>query len=188
MKKGLQKTPLPKTTGQRSLAVNPEYILMMAYLFLPVFLIGLDTLDANGPKFLAIGVLNVITLSVLLASPSFRNTQPLHYSFFHTLSGGAWLLFMVLSVVSMFGAINIPEALMNLSRGCTVLAAAFLLWVIFSRHREYIPHLIVALNLVLLFDSISVFSNIRKFIEGDVASIMDIRSVYSHKNVLSAAI
>ncbi len=188
MKNELKKTPTPKPSVPHTLMVTPEYFLMMAYLFLPVFLFGLDTLDANGPKFLAIGVLNVIAFGVLLTCSAFRKDTPLHYGFFGTLTGGAWLLFMALSVVSMFGAINPQESIMNLSRGFTILASAYLLYVIFSRHREYIPHLIVALNLVLLFDSISVFSNIRKFIEGDVASIMDIRSVYSHKNVLSAAI
>lgn len=188
MKKGLRKTPTPKPTVTRNQVITPEYILMLAYLLLPVFLIGMETLDANGPKFLAIGVLNVIAFGVLLTSSSFRKDTLLHYGFFRSVTGGAWLIFMVLSVVSMFGAINQQESLMNLSRGFTILAAAYFLWVIFSRHREYIPHLIVALNLLLLFDSISVFSNIRKFIEGDVASIMDIRSVYSHKNVFSAAI
>lgn len=182
------KKPLNAAPSKRSTPSSPVYWLMMAYLFIPVLLYGFDVLDSNGPKFLAIAGLNLIGLGLLVFERGYKPVFDLFTGFFRRITALFYLFFFVISALSVASAVNTSEALMNFSRTFIVFAAVLNIWMIFRRHPDYLIHLVVAMNLLLLFDSASVFYNVIMFAQGDLASIMDIRSVYAHKNVLAAAI
>ena len=186
-----------KTVPDKNLAVNTQmksqlkpayYLLLMAYLILPTFLPGFNTLDTNGPKFLVIAILNLVALMVFLGDPGFRSRPELHSGFFKNFIGLTYSLFLIISLLSFFKAINLTEAMMNFTRIFTVFSAACMLFVIFRSDRGYLTHLAVALNILLLFDSTTVFYNISRYIGGEIASIADIKSLYSNKNVLASAL
>lgn len=174
--------------GKRTIYSEPAYGLLMAYLIIPVFLYGFDVLDSNGPKFLAIAVLNLIGLGLLVFEKGYKPVLDLFAGFFERITAIFYLLFLVFSSISVASAVNVPEAMMNLTRTFIVFAAVLNIWMIFRRHPDYLIHFVVAMNLLLLFDSASVFYNMLMYAQGEIASIMDIRSVYAHKNVLAAAI
>jgi len=77
---------------------------------------------------------------------------------------------------------------LNLIKIFTVFGSAYVLFVIFSSNRGYVLNLAVVLTFLLIFDSLTVFFNMIQYIAREVTSIMDIRSIYSHKNILASAI
>ena len=169
--------------------LNPVYfIIMMAYLFIPTYMPTSSALDANGPKFLAMAILNLLALVVFLTNPGFRSRPELRSGFFRSFIGIAFTMLVVFSLLSFFNAINLTEAIVKFTKVFTVFASAYMLYVIFRSDRGYLLHMVVALNIILLIDSFSVFYEIILYIRGDVASIMDIKTVYSHKNVLASSL
>ncbi len=183
--------PVKKVPREKKIKsqLNPVYyLIMMAYLVIPTYLPTWYSLDANGPKFLAMAILNLVALAVFLNDPGFRSRPELRSGFFRNFIGIAYTLLMVFSMLSFFNAINVIASVMNFTRVFTVFASAYMFYVIVRSDRGYLLHLAVALNIILLADSLSVFYEIARYIHGDVASIMDIKTVYSHKNVLASSL
>jgi len=164
------------------------YLLMMAYAMVPVFVPNFNTLDTNGPKFLALALLNIASFLVFFNDPDYRKRPEVQIRFFRTYVGMAYALFMVISLLSFFNAINLVESLLNLIKALTIFGSTYALYVIFSSHRGYLLHLASALSMLLIIDSLSVFYNMIMYISREVTSIMDIKSVYSHKNILASAL
>ncbi len=164
------------------------YLLMMAYAMVPVFVPNFNTLDTNGPKFLALALLNIASFLVFFNDPDYRKRPEVQIRFFRTYVGMAYALFMVISLLSFFNAINLVESLLNFIKALTIFGSTYALYVIFSSHRGYLLHLASALSILLIIDSLSVFGNMIMYISREVTSIMDIKSVYSHKNILASAL
>ena len=173
-----------KSNGQISLI---HFVLLLGYLAVPVLLNGLEVLDASGPKFLSLGIMNLISLAVFISDPNYRARPELKSGFFKTTLGLIYSALILITLLSFFKAINLTEALMNYARIVTVFASAYMLFVILTVNKNYLFYLAVALNIMLIFDSSLVVYNIFRYISRDVATIMDIKMVYSHKNIISAA-
>lgn len=164
------------------------YLLMMAYALVPVFVPNFNTFDSNGPKFLALAIINLLAFVVLFSKADFNKRPEIQSRFFKSFIGIAYSLFMIISLLSFFKSINLIESLLNIVKALTVFSSAYILSVIFSSNRHYLLHLAVVLTVLLLFDSVSVFYNMILYISRDVKSIMDIKSLYSHKNILASAL
>jgi len=148
---------------------------------------GFGAVNSNGPKFLAIAILNLVSLIVFLTDHDFRQRTEIQSGFFRNNIGIAYTLFVLISLLSFCNAINVTEAVMNFVKIFTVFAASCMLFVILSSNRDYFLHIIVLLALLLFIDSLTVFYQIAKYIAGNIETIFDIQSVYSNKNVFAAA-
>jgi len=80
------------------------------------------------------------------------------------------------------------ESILHFSKIFTVFSAAYLVSVIVRSDRRYLTHLALGMTALLLFDCISVFYNINKYIKGELADIGLIKTVYSNKNILAASV
>ncbi|MEI6059321.1 MAG: O-antigen ligase family protein [Bacteroidota bacterium] len=190
MKKNIPISSKPQVQSKRQNTPlkTAYYLLLFAYLLIPVYTPNFYTLDSNGPKFLSIAILNLVSLIVFLLDKDFRRRTEIQAGFFRNYIGLAYTLFIVISLLSFFQAINLPESIINFAKLFSVFASTYSLYVIFSSDRRYILHVAIALSLLLLFDCLTVFYHIIEYINKNISSIYDIKTVYSHKNVLSAAL
>nr|NQU89177.1 O-antigen ligase family protein [Bacteroidota bacterium] len=188
MKNKQSREPIPSKKKVKNTLKPSYYILLMAYALVPVFIQNFDTWDSNGPKFLAIAFLNLISFVIFVNDPQFTRRPEIRSGFFRNLIGLTYTLFLLISLLSFFNAINLTESVLNFSKTLTVYLSAYVLFVIFKSNRGYLLHLTVALTILLLFDCLTVFYNMILYISRDVSSIMDIKSVYSHKNILASAL
>jgi O-antigen ligase len=180
--------PAPPLKKSRQNLKPSFYLLMLAYPLVPVLVPNFDSFDSNGPKFLALAILNLAAFAVLFADADYRNRPEVRLRFFRNYIGIAYALFLVISLLSFFNAINLVESLLNMIKTLTIFASAYVLYVIFTSNRGYLLHLAVALSILLLLDSLTVFYNMVLYVSREVTSIMDIKTVYSHKNILSSAL
>ncbi len=163
-------------------------LLLFAYLFVPAFTPNFSTLDSNGPKFVVIGILNLVSLIVLYNDRDFRNRPEIQSGFFRNLIGLAYTIFLLFSLLSFIQAGNISESIINFAKIFSVFASIYAIYVIFRSNSGYVIPAVTALVIVLLFDCATVFYHISQYIGKNVTSIYDIKSVYSHKNILSASL
>ena len=188
MKVKKSKQPSSSTKKVQTNLRPSYYIIMMAYALVPVFTPNFNTFDSNGPKFLAIALINLVAFLVISLDPNQWKGPDIRIRFFKNPIGIAYSLLLLFSLISFFSAINISESVLNFSKILTIFTSAYVLYLIFSSNRGYLEHLAVALTVLLIFDSLTVFYNMLLYISRDVSSIMDIKSVYSHKNILGSAI
>jgi hypothetical protein len=168
--------------------LKPSYILLLwAYLLLPVYMPDFGAVNSNGPKFLAMAILNLVSLVVFLSDREFRQDAGLKTGFFRNSMGIVYGLFMLISLLSFSQAINMTAAVVNFSKLFTVFSAGYMLFIMLKSHRGYFQYVAILLAFMLLADSLWVCYEIVKYIAGNVGSIFDIQSVYSNKNVFSAA-
>jgi O-antigen ligase len=169
--------------------LNPGFVLLiLAYTFIPVFVPNFGTFDSNGPKFLALALLNLVAFAILLADTGYRKRPELQTGFIRNWLGGTYFLFLIISLLSFISAINPVESLLHFTKIFTVFASAYVMFVIFSSNRKYLEYLVIALTFLLVVDCLMVFYNMLLYISREVNSIMDIKSIYSHKNILTSAI
>jgi len=180
--------PIPHKKQVQNILNPSYYVLFMAYIIVPVIVPNFNTFDSNGPKFLALGILNLIAFIVLVYTPDYLKRPEVQTRFFRSFIGIAYTLFLCISLLSFINAINLTESVLNFIKTFTVFVSAYVLFVIFSSSRGYLLHLVIAFTILLLFDSLTVFYNMILYISREVTSIMDIKSLYSHKNVLASAL
>lgn len=188
MKKAIPQKSVQKSKPAKVKFKPAYYILLFAYLLAAAYTPNFYTLDTNAPKFLAIAILNLVSMVVFLYDPDFKRSGGVGSGFFRNFIGLAYTLFLILSLISFFQAFNLSESVINFSKIFTVFASTYVLYVIFSSNRRYLFHVAVGLALMLVFDSFSVFYEILNYISGKINSIYEIKSVYSNKNILAAAI
>ncbi|MEI6059274.1 MAG: O-antigen ligase family protein [Bacteroidota bacterium] len=182
-------TKIPAQSKQAPSKLKPTYyILLFAYLLIPAYTPNFYTLDTNGPKFVAIAILNLVSFFLFLTDKDFKRSSGIKSGFFLNFIGLAYTLFLAISLLSFFQAINLSESIINFAKISSVFASTYALYIIFSSNRGYIVHVAVALVLVMLFDCSTVFYHIFQYVNKQVDSIYDIKSVYSHKNILSASL
>lgn len=186
-----EKTTLNRKKSKSSLpAINPLFaIIIMAYGFVTVITPNLNAFDSNGPKFLSLSLLNIVVFLILLSRKEFKRDQAWPALFFRNPTGFIYTLFLLVTLASFVKAINHIEALVTFAKVFTVFTAAFLIAVIMRRDKRYLLFLAVAMSMLLVVDSLTVFYHIAgNILAGKGPSIYEIKSVYSNKNILSASI
>jgi len=186
-----EKTTLNRKKSKSSLpAINPLFaIIIVAYGFVTVLTPNLNAFDSNGPKFLSLSLLNIVVFLILLSRKEFKRDQAWPALFFRNPTGFIYTLFLLVTLASFVKAINHIEALVTFAKVFTVFTAAFLIAVIMRRDKRYLLFLAVAMSVLLVVDSLTVFYHIASnILDGKGPSIYEIKSVYSNKNILSASI
>ena len=174
---------------QKEAPLNFMYsIILLAYGYVTVLTPNLDTFDSNGPKFLSIALLNLVVFAYLFTRNEIKQNPSISLGFFKSVAGISYTLLMVVSLLSFFKAINVNESILHFCKIFTVFSAAYLVSVVVSKDKRYLEHLAIGMTALLLFDGVSVFYNVHKFINGELADIGLIKTVYSNKNILAASI
>lgn len=159
-------------------------VLLLGYALIPVVTPSLHALDSNGPKFLVLSLFNLLGLGYLLFRPGDSSAA----RFFIHPAGIAWTLFMSAVCLSFTQALNLPEAILNFSKYFTVFCAAFIIAMLLTGDRRYLRTLSVVFAGILIADSLVVFYETVLYIRHVLPSIIEIKSVYSNKNILASAI
>ena len=187
----MSKTITKKGTAAKE-AAHPlnisAVILLIAYGYITVLTPNLYTLDSNGPKFLTLSLLNIITFAFLFTRKEVKSTPVIFSSFFSNGIGLAYTFLMIFSLLSFLNAFNKPEALLHFAKLFTTFSATYLVTVLFLLEKRSILYLSVAMTLLLAFDSVTVYSEIGKYIDGKIKDIGEIKTIYSNKNILSASL
>lgn len=163
-------------------------LIVLAFLIIPTYTPEMGTLDSNGPKFLMLGIVNVLMWIYFLISRDFQTGGELTLKIFKSGSMAAFAGLLAFSLISFTGAISIPESVLYYSKQFVVFATALTLAVLLMYKPLLIRYIAIGMSLMLLLESIAVFINIIKFIQGEVAAISEIKVVYSNKNILASAI
>jgi O-antigen ligase/tetratricopeptide (TPR) repeat protein len=166
----------------------PVLVLLFAYGFVTVLTPRLMAFDSNAPKFFTFSLLNLFAFLYLFTRKDLITRPEWYYAFFRSGIGLAWLGLILLSLLSFVKAINVLESVLHFSKFITTITAGYLISVLILQDKRNVLYLSAGMTLLLLFDSLTVFSEIYKFIRGDVVSISDIKSVYSNKNILASTI
>lgn len=163
-------------------------LIVIAYIFIPTFTPNWMSLDTNTPKFFMTALLNLAVFLILLFSSYFRKNNQFAGSFFTNQIGLVYSGFLFVSLLSFTQSVNILESVLQFSKIFTVFAAVFNLAMILMHDLRYTKLIILIMAGLLIFDAVSVFNNINKFINGEIGAITDIKTVYSNKNILASAI
>lgn len=174
---------------QKEAPLNFMYsIILLAYGYVTVLTPNLNTFDSNGPKFLSIALLNLVVFAYLFTRNEIKQNPSISLGFFKSAAGISYTLLMVVSLLSFFKAINVNESILHFCKIFTVFSAAYLVSVVVSKDKRYLEHLAIGMTALLIFDSFSVYYNIHKYIKGELADIVLIKTIYSNKNILAASV
>jgi len=188
MKKQAPKTNRAKAeTVKGPSAELPYFLILMAYAVITLITPNLGAFDSNGPKFLSLALLNLFAWLYLYLKADLKEGA-VQWSFFSNKVGLAYTLFLLVMLISFSKAINLTESLISFIKYFSVFAAAFNLSVILRKDKKYLKSLSIVLALVLITDSFTVFYNILRYISHQIGTIYEIKSVYSNKNILTAAL
>lgn len=163
-------------------------LIVLAYIFIPTFTPNWMSLDTNTPKFFMTAALNLVVFLILLFSSYFKNNTSFISGFFTGSIGIIYSGFLFFSLLSFTQAINLLESVLQFAKVFTVFASAFSLAMILMYDLRFVKLIVVVMTGLLLFDALSVFANINKFILGEIKAIAEIKTVYSNKNILASAI
>ena len=164
-------------------------LILLGYSFITVLTPNLNTLDSNGSKFYTLAILNLIAYAIIIIGNQVKPQKDFHWSFFRTWIGIVYTLFLLISLLSFFKAFNIYESIINFSKLFTIFSAAYIIAIILRKDKRYLYIISVALTLLLVVDCFTVFYHIAtNLMEGKGANIIEIKSVYSNKNILASAI
>lgn len=180
-----------KKTEKSPLIQPVEFIyglIILAYIFIPTFTPNWMSLDTNTPKFFMTASLNLVVFMYFLGSGYFRKNPSFYTWFFTNPVGIAYTALLAVTLLSFTQAVNHLESVLQFTKVFTVFASAFNIAMILMHDLRYMRLIIIVMAGLLAFDSISVFVDINKFIEGEIKAITDIKTVYSNKNILASAI
>ncbi len=163
-------------------------VVLTVYILIPTFAPNLMSIDTNTTKFLAMSIVNLAVFILLITHKRINIQSGFFTRFFITRIGMAYTAFMVVSLLSFTQAINVLESLIAFAKSFTIFAAALNLGLILIFNIRLIKWVVFVMTSLLIVDAVMVFDNIAKFIDGLVAGISDIKTVYSNKNILASAI
>jgi putative inorganic carbon (hco3(-)) transporter len=189
----MAKTVVKKgSLASQKIAAEPLKLLyvlfLVAYGYITVFTPNMNTYDSNGPKFVALAFLNLLTFIFLFSRKELRTKPGWYYGFFGNAMGFTYLMLMAVSLLSFVKAINLTESILHFAKIFSVFSSAYLISVLVRSEKRGLLYLSAAMTLLLLYDCFTVFSDIRQLIEGELTNIGKIKSVYSNKNILAAAV
>jgi O-antigen ligase/Tfp pilus assembly protein PilF len=163
--------------------------ILIAYGFITVITPNLQTLDSNGPKFLFLAILNLLAYLVILIGNQQKAYKDFHWFFFRTWPGLIFTFFLLVSLLSFFKAFNIYESIINFSKLINIFSAAYVISIILRKDNRYLFIILISLSILLIIDSFTVFYHLTtSFMDGKGPNIKEIKSIYSNKNILSAAL
>ncbi len=178
-----------KSKIKKEAPLNLVYsLILLAYVVVAVFTPQMEAFDSNGPKFLALAGLNLLTFAFLFTRKDFKQNKTVKWSFFHSWAGILYALLMLISLLSFVKSINLNESILQFSKTITIFVSCYLVVLIISFDRRYLEPLAIGMVLFLIIDSLSVYYHIGKYLKGELADIELIKTVYSNKNVLAASI
>jgi len=164
-------------------------VLLILYGYLTVFTPNMNTYDSNGPKFLALALLNLVTFAFLFSRKDVKTRQGWYFGFFGNAMGVAYSLLMVVSLLSFVKSVNVTESVLVLAKSFTVFSATYLVSVLVMSERRGLLYLAGAMSLMLVYESILVYTDIQDMVvEGEYRNILKVKSGYSNKNILAAAL
>lgn len=164
-------------------------VLLILYGYLTVFTPNMNTYDSNGPKFLALALLNLVTFAFLFSRKEIKTRQGWYFGFFGNAMGLAYTLLMVVSLLSFVKSVNVVESVLVFAKSFTVFTATYLVSVLVMLERRGLLYLAGAMALLLIYESILVYTDIKEMIEeGTFRHILKVKSGYSNKNILAAAL
>lgn len=164
-------------------------LLILLFGFVTVITPNWNAFDSNGTKFFTLSILNLVAFPLLLSQKELRNDKGWPAIFLNNPVGIAYTLLLIVTLLSFFKAINLIEALLTYLKVFTVFTSAFIVAVMVRYDKRLVRYLSVAMSLLLIIDSLTVFYHITdNIIHGLGPSIIEIKSVYSNKNILSASI
>ncbi len=168
---------------------NTSYtLILLAYVLVAVFTPQMATFDSNGPKFLSLAILNLLVFAFVFTRKEFRENPPAVTGFFRSPAGIMYTLLILISLLSFVKSININESILYFCKSITIFISCYFVALMVSSDRRIPENLAVGMVFLLIVDCLYVFLQMGKFIGGDLADIDLIKSVYSNKNVLAAAI
>ncbi|MFC2089982.1 O-antigen ligase family protein [Bacteroidota bacterium] len=179
------------TLSIKLLALSKNFIfilVLLAYGFLTVLIPNFNALDPNGPQFLSLAILNLLTYIILLLNKEIKSHSEWYYVFFKTGMGLAYLGLMIFSLLSFINAINVLESILHFAKIFTIFTAAYLISIIVLANKRNVLYLSIALTSLLIYQSITVFAELGKFISGEISSILELKPGFTNKNILAAAI
>lgn len=162
--------------------------IILLYIAIPTFTPNWMALDTNAPKFFTTAALNLLVFLFLLGTNYLKKHFVYVRGFITSSIGLVYSLFLLVSLLSFTQSVNVLESVLQFTKVFTVFAAVFNLSVILMHNIRLAKIFVYAGAILLIFDSISVFYNISKFIDGEIKAITDIKTVYSNKNILASAI
>lgn len=163
-------------------------LIILAYILIPTFTPNWMALDTNTTKFYMTAALNLAVFLLFISNGYFKNNPQYISGFFKSNIGLVYSGFLVVSLLSFTQSVNVLESVLQFTKIFTVFAAVFNMSVILMRDLRYVKFIVVLMAALLVFDSLSVFYYINKFIGGEIARISDIKTVYSNKNILASSI
>ncbi len=166
----------------------PPALIVLGYIVVVTFTPNWMALDTNATKFMTLSMLNLVSFLYLLSNRGIRQEPGMLLKFFSTNVGLVYTGFLVVTLLSFTQAINILESVLNFAKIFSVFSAVFILSVLLMRDLRLVKMILFVMTLLLIFDSVSVFYYINKFIQGDISRISDIKTVYSNKNILASSI
>lgn len=181
-KKATKRKPLVE------LSQIPPALIVLAYIFIVTFTPNWMALDTNATKFMTLSMLNLVSFLYLISNSSIRQEPGTLLKFFNTNVGLVYTGFLIVTLLSFTQAINILESVLNFAKIFSVFSAVFILSVLLMRDLRLVKLILFVMTLLLIFDSVSVFYYINKFIQGEIERISDIKTVYSNKNILASSI
>ena len=180
--------PLKATPVEPKLNLVDGFVLL-CYSFIAVLTPNLNTYDSNGPKFYTLAILNLVAYITILIGNQLKPRQDFHWYFFRTWTGVIYTMFLLVSLLSFFKAFNIYESILNFSKLFTIFSAAYIISNILRKDRRYLYIISISLAVLLIVDSFTVFYHLTiNFMEGKGQNTYEIKSVYSNKNIFTAAI
>jgi len=169
--------------------VNAMLLLaVLIYVLLPTYTPVLSALDSNGPKFLAMSLMNLLFFTGLTAGGFINRASGRVLVFFKTPFIIAYSGFMLVTLISFTQAVSLPESLLQFSKAFCVFAATFNFAILFLAEPRLMRLTAIAMSVLLLLESLAVYYYIVQFINGSVAEISEIKTVYSNKNILASAL
>ncbi len=178
-----------KTASHRKLLSKlPEALIILAYLLFVTYAPSWGALDSNTVKFMVLSVINIPAILLILLRPDYRRQAGLYGAFFRNGVGLAFTAFLLINLLSVTQAINIPAALIHMARLFPVFVAAYVVAVILLRDLDYLKLIVGLMVAMLLVDSLVAFYYIYRYVQGDFRLLMDITFIYANKNIFASAI
>lgn len=191
MKKAIKTAALKSnqdSVGKLTLKDVLLIVITLALLVVPTYTPEMGAIDSNGPKFLVLGISNLLVWVYLLSTGFFTSGQGFFRKAFRAGPLAAFAGLLIFSLISIVGAISIPESLLHFSKQYVVFASALTLSAFLVKKPALIRYIAMGMSLMLIVESLAVFANIIQFINREVKAISDIKVVYSNKNILASAI
>jgi putative inorganic carbon (hco3(-)) transporter len=188
MKITLTKNKASLSSKTKSFILAAYVAIIIAYIGISTYTPDLNAIDTNAPAFWILALFNLLTF-IFLKVNSYTVTQTVKFSnLFSSSILIIYSLFILANLVSVFQANNMSESMLHLAKIFTVFASVVNISLLLNNDLRLIRLIIYLFAGMLIFDAFSVFYNIYRFIEGEVMYITDIKTVYSNKNILAAAL